>query len=253
VYYSTTRPNEKTAGVVPSSLLSGEDAESCLLDVVRALSKKIDSVDSLDSNREVRLTLSSAAIAFRRIFSAASPESGDKERLRQLIGRLRGFDDIETTSALSFAARSSDRDLRLNAVLILGNIIDNTTVCVPLAHLNDSTLLMSESGINGRANLLGIVSVVAPWAYEENYKSIVATVDWMRDPSNSIDGSFTDTLKIIENIELRLKAQDKGTGTANKNTSLAKANFADALTNCRTYIEGFGERISSDARKRLRY
>jgi hypothetical protein len=53
------------------------------------------------------------------------------------------------------------------STLILANVIDNTTVCVPIDHLYDPSI-----SINGRANLLSVVSVVAPWAYRQKYDNI---------------------------------------------------------------------------------
>ena len=56
------------------------------------------------------------------------------------IRSFRHFDSPETTIALAFAARSEDPNLRINATLILADVIDNSTVCVPIDHLYDPGL-----------------------------------------------------------------------------------------------------------------
>jgi hypothetical protein len=136
----------------------------------------------------------------------------------------------------SYGARSDLYDLRLNSVLILGNIIDNTTVCAPLAHLNDPGLLDSPNGINGRANLLGVISVVAPWAYKENFDNITRTTQAIKSSIQESDPNVKSTSASLANIAARLLSQ---TTTSNRNVLLPEAWRRD----CAAYVENFKPKI----------
>jgi hypothetical protein len=129
------------------------------------------------------------------------------QALNDFIYAFRNSDDIATAAVLSYGARSDNVDLRVNSVLILANVIDNSTVCVPLTHLNDRSLLDSSNGINGRYNLLGIVSVVAPWALNENYYNMQNTVALIRRSVDPADQNLSGTLNLLTNIEQRLQSQ----------------------------------------------
>jgi hypothetical protein len=78
---------------------------------------------------------------------------------------------------------------------------------VPIAHLNDPDLEKTDSGKNGRANLLGVISVVAPWAYRENYDAISTTYKAVSDRIVNDPDSAT-TQRILDNIRKRLDSQD---------------------------------------------
>src|SRR5262249_52959228 len=110
---------------------------------------------------------------------------------------------------LSFGARSDDYNTRLNAMLVLSNVVDNTTVCAPIDHLYDAAALDqgTEAAIKGRANLLAVISVVAPWAYKENFENIFNVQDyWVRKISRS-DPKLKQTVEILDNIKARLESQ----------------------------------------------
>jgi hypothetical protein len=118
-------------------------------------------------------------------------------------------------------------NFRLNPVQILGNVIDNTTVCTPLAHLNDPALLESPNGINGRANLLGVISVVAPWAYKENFDNITRTTQAIKASIQDGDPNLRSTSASLANIDARLLSQ---TATSNKNVPMPEAWRSDCAT-----------------------
>src|SRR5882672_1505109 len=81
---------------------------------------------------------------------------------------------------LIWAARGPNQGIRLNATLVLGNTVDNTTVCYVLHHLQDSTI-----SANGRANLLGVTLAVAGYAYLENVRAIEQTLEKIRPQLNA--------------------------------------------------------------------
>jgi hypothetical protein len=172
-----------------------------------------------------------AIMAKQSALDAASGTPNDTRKLNEFISLVRDKDNIAVVSVLTYAARSDIYDARLNSVLILGNIIDNTTVCVPIAHLNDPDLDSTDYGRNGRANLLGIISVVAPWAYYENYDAIEQTRAMLLAKVGD-NPDFKTTRTILDNIDKRLRSQ---TDQTNKSVPLP-AEFKRA---CKTYIEAY--------------
>jgi hypothetical protein len=256
-FFAAVEPDKSgAAAVVPDTLLVDQiQATPCLIEVLRALGKRIGSVADMEQPA-VQLPLLSATSALRRVIATANGGNElkyDPDHLKNFIDTFRDKDDIDVVSALSYAARSSDKDLRLNAVLILGNVIDNSTVCVPVIHLNDSTLLDSPGGLNGRANLLGIISVVVPWAYKQNFESITATV-------NALENSLVDkadglqTFRIIKNVKTRSLSQSQPTASkTNKDYDLETLKPGDALQNCQLYLGKMNPPISPENRVNLKY
>lgn len=232
--------NAKLPAVMPDRLLADPSvAIPCLVSIVRSMHGEVSAAGTITPSVFPRLL--SVTAGLRAIMARATPSTdqpgGSQQALNDFISKFRAVDDVESTSVLAYGARSNSYDLRLNSVLLLGNVIDNTTVCVVLAHLNDPTLLSSDSGLNGRANLLSIVSVVAPWALRENYDNIKATVQSIRQTMNSADSQVKTTVGLLTNIEIRLQAQ---TETSNKGAWLdpqARASCANYVANFRPKIE----------------
>ena len=147
----------------------------------------------------------------------ANNETTGKE-INPAVQLFRAETTLEATSTLSYAARSEDDgDARLNATLVLGNVIDNQHLCVPIDHLYDPKI-----GTKGRANLLAVVSVVAPWAYKENYEKIDALYQYMKEKLDPLGGQddLKQTFAILDNIRQRLDFQQKP--DSNKRTSIPK-------------------------------
>jgi hypothetical protein len=221
--------NVKLPAVVPDRLLADTDtAIFCLVSVVRKMNTEVGP-QGLPPETAQRLL--SATAALRVLMTRVNPAA-----LNDFIAKFRAADDVEVASVLSYGARSDIYDLRLNSVLILGNIIDNTTVCAPLAHLNDPGLLESQNGINGRANLLGVISVVAPWAYKENYENIGRTTQSIRASIQDSDPNLKSTSVALTNIDARLMSQ---TTTSNKNVRMPEMWRRD----CATFVENYRPKI----------
>ncbi len=112
--------------------------------------------------------------------------------------------NLAVVSALSFGMRDNDPDLRLNSVLIASKTIDDNTVCVPLIHLNDTTLAKTDLGIRARSNLLGVVTVMAPWVTKQNFEAMSATRDRIASTVAGDDPNLSVTNAILDNIKKRL-------------------------------------------------
>lgn len=105
-----------------------------------------------------------------RVYSVLAPlnklvESQDD------IQAFRCQDDLATIRKLIALVRVDERGTRINASLLLANVVDNTTVCGVLEELFDHTL-----NDNARYNLWQVVLVVAGYARVENQKWIQGTV-----------------------------------------------------------------------------
>jgi hypothetical protein len=92
-------------------------------------------------------------------------------------------------------------------LLILANVVDNRTVCVEIDQLYDEKIGLTPFGVKGRANLLAVVSVVAPWAYRETYENIENMIDVITGTLDESDPAIQQTRDIVKNIDQRLKRQ----------------------------------------------
>ena len=141
-----------------------------------------------------------------RLFDAIRTIIASNEPLA--IQKLREFDDTVVVEILTEAGTSIDSKTRMNAILILGNIIDNTTVCVPIDYLYNPEFILDLDGndyrAKARANLLAVIAVVAPWAYRENWENLSRLKAYFE--SKDIEWrKFPKTKQVLENLGIRLK------------------------------------------------
>jgi hypothetical protein len=178
---------------IPRELLKDwPRALSCLIDMLGELDAAITSVDAVSGRGDLLAIVKAIRVILDENDAAA-------------IRRFRETDTIAVASVLTFAARVPDgagsvnRDIRLNATLILGNVIDNSSVCVPIDHLYDPKI-----NPNGRANLLAVVSVVAPWAYKPNADNISRMLEFTKA---KLDPGFADTRRIVTDLDTKNSAR----------------------------------------------
>lgn len=148
----------------------------------------------------------------------ASQASGERTE-NLVIKKFREHGPLNAISTLVFGARSDIDTARLNAIVVLGNVIDNQTVCIPIDHLYDQDFRHSKVGemevyqVRGRANLLAVVAVVAPWAYHENYENIDRVQKMMSDVLNHAPDDdkpkLKNTFDILVNLQDRMAFQQK--------------------------------------------
>jgi hypothetical protein len=214
--------SSKSVAIVPERILADwMTALPCLVQVVEKLGRTIDS-PRFDADLQKKFLSTTGALRSIIARLTASDQAGDGKEMQKFVSEFRRLDNLTVASALTFGARNDDRDVRLNAMLVLANVVDNSTLCVPLDHLYDP-------GINpsGRANLLGVVSVVAPWAYAENFKNIEAMYKMMTAKTKG-SAEFKQTNEILDNIRKRLDYQ---TATSNKNVPIP----AEEAAGCKGY------------------
>jgi hypothetical protein len=223
--------------VVSEALLADwNSALPCLVRILRSLKDDVGP----QPTQQTRSKMLSATGALRNIILKFSDPNDPKKvaEMAAFIKAFRDLDDIVAVSVLTWGVRGDSPDLRSNSLLVLGNVIDNTTVCVPLTHLNDPTLVASASGINGRANLLSLLSVVAPWAYKENSENIARTRASILGQVNSNDPNLKGTVARLENISKRL---GDNTETSNRSVPMPES----WRLQCKAYVEGFVPKLPS--------
>jgi hypothetical protein len=240
-YLAAVAPAKGSPSVVPESYLSDVNvAVPCLMQIVDRLGGQIRSPDFELDTKNRFLSASAALRSIMTRLDAADKLSGGASSagLSKFITLFRERNNGNVISALAYGTRNEDKDLRLSATLLLGNVIDNRFVCIPLTHLNDPELLNGPSPLNGRANLLGIISVVAPWAYKENYENIEKTRNYLYGKIDRNDPNLKTTVAILENILTRLKSQKD---SSNKAIPLDPA----VSQFCQKYVQEYSPKLST--------
>ncbi|MDC9823764.1 hypothetical protein PRN20_08465 [Devosia sp. ZB163] len=200
----------KTPGAVPDELLADMDTSvPCLMGVLGDLAKQGAKAELVETERD---KLNRATAALGKLISAKGVPA---------IDQMRALDTTEIASLLSFGARSGDYATRVNSTMLLSNIVDNSTVCVVMDHLADPQLTTTEGGKNGRANLLSVASVVAPWAMRSNYANMQKLLDYVEE--DIVDETdVAQTTRIVAAFKERLAFQEK-VAVPNRNIDSAEA------------------------------
>jgi hypothetical protein len=115
------------------------------------------------------------------------------------IAQFRACDDPAIIRPLVWAARGQNQSIRVNATLILGNVVDNTTVCFVLHHLLDPSI-----SLNGRANLLGVVVAMASYAYKENVAAIERMLTAIEQKIANETGDLSQTKRLVADLRARV-------------------------------------------------
>jgi hypothetical protein len=187
------------SGGIPTTMLADQKtAIGCLFKISTEQSPQSGTADANTTQ-----SLIQATGALDRLLDQAGP--GDNSAIRA----MRASDNLAVISALSYDARGTDKQLRLNSTAILANIIDNTTVCVALDHLADPNI--SDSG---RINLLGVASVVAPWASAETYENLGSAAKYF-ETITAKSPDLDQTKKAVAALETRLGLQTGANATKN--------------------------------------
>jgi hypothetical protein len=230
--------------VVPDRLLASDwkEALSCLVPIIGALKvtgpKFNPETQSkfLSATGALRAIITRLSLSDEKLKTAPAEQRRNQDTLNDFIKAFRDLENLDVMSVLTFGVRSDNYDMRLNSVLILGNVVDDRTVCIPLTHLNDPELDKTDYGINGRANLLGIIAVVAPWALKQNFESIKATRDSIFQSIRKDDPNLKQTYALLDNIDARLKVQ---TPQTNKSVDMP----ANQREDCKRYIEEYRPKL----------
>lgn len=119
------------------------------------------------------------------------------------IDAFRCQDSLDTIRKLIAFARIDERTIRVNASLLLANVVDNTTLCGVLEELYDPAV-----NDNTRYNLWQVVLVVAGYARKENKIWIGDTIADNKRLA-AARGNLERTLQKIADVEAALRRNNR--------------------------------------------
>lgn len=205
----TMASDDRLSALPREALKDWQTAIPCLIQIIANRKSSIAApADVLAQNDVLR-----AAKALRVILD----ENGQAS-----ITYFRTKDNLDVITVLAFAARSNNFDFRVNATLVLGNVVDNSTLCVTLDHLYAPDLQA-----NGRTNLLAVAVGVINYAVDDNLRNIGQAVS---DLDGQIPENMPDTRRLIQTAKDRLAKR----ATASQ-AELNPGNKNDLLKACRDY------------------
>lgn len=135
--------------------------------------------------------------------------------LNELDGLIQSKEDIETfrkwtnddkvVEVLIPLSAGTHPETRIPATLVLGNVVDNTNVCLVIAHLAQT----NDLDVNGQFNLLQVVRQVADYAFVETSGWIVKLVDLKKGQiKGAVDMGSTE--KLLSRIRQALPLKPTG-------------------------------------------
>ena len=205
--------------VVPDSLLTNwRTALACLILIVAAMN---DTMKSGSVSAPIRAKYLSTVGAIRAMATkigageeanAAQPPDQRNpaiDTIAMFQAEFRKIQSIDVFAVLTTGARSDNFDMRLTSILVLGNVIDERFACVPLVQILDPDLETAAYAINAKANLLGMLSRVAPFVYMEDFQNVRNVKAAIAKDIPPNDTRFDQTRLILNNIEQRLNAHAK--------------------------------------------
>jgi hypothetical protein len=195
---------------VPDSFVADwRSSLPCMIQAVENL-RDVDGPEFSPASRRVFLSVTGAMRTIITAQNAADERASDakQQNLRDFIDTYRKRATIDSTRVMAFGARSNDPNIRLNALLVMANVIDNRVLCVPIDYLYDPQIAATDYGVRGRANLIAIVSVVAPWAYRENFANLKRLSAFLK-PLIGPEDDFKQSRDALENLNARLQSQEK--------------------------------------------
>lgn len=233
---------------IDESLLQDPDAVTCLAKELGKIGTSFGQFNAANKAKMFRVTDALRKIMTRGVYSQDTllNEQEVPVDLQKFVQDFRQVADhnLEVNSALSFGMGDNDPDLRLNSVLIASKTIDDNTVCVPLILLNDKALATTDLGVRARSNLLGVVTVVAPWVSKENF-DVMSTTRENIASTIANNSNLTVTNALLDNIGKRLNSQ---TPQSAKNFPLDQ----QQLKLCEGYLDKAKAGLALDL-ARLRY
>jgi hypothetical protein len=136
------------------------------------------------------------------------------------IQALRNWpEDDALVKALIPYAGGSFSETRIPATRILGNVVDNTNICMVLAYLNDKT----QGTADGRYNLLQVVRQVSYYAWSDTGEWIARFVE-RNLPAARADSNLQKTAATLEEVQTILVKRAVGTEDRLRDLALGKYN-----------------------------
>jgi hypothetical protein len=228
--------------VVPDALLGNwRGALVCLVPIITGMKATLKSGSVSAPTRAKYLSAAGAIRTIATKISAAEEANNalplaqrnpNIDTIAMFQTEFRKVQSIDTFAVLTTGARSDNYDMRLTSILILGNVIDEQYTCVPLVQIFDPELDTVDYAINARANILGMLSRVAPFVYREDFANVRNVKAAIAKTVSPNDPRFNQTRLILDNIEQRLSAQTDG---SNRGVPLDR----DAKEKCIKYMASY--------------
>lgn len=229
--------------VIPDNLLTTNwrVAVDCLVPILGGMKS---SVRAASNNASTRAKFLSAAGGLRAIATRigageevnnalpADKRNPNIDTIALFAKEFQKVETIEAVAVLTTGARSDNYDMRLTGILVLGNVMDERYACVPLVQILDPDLMTADYGINARANLLGMLSRVAPYVYKEDFANVRNVRTLIGQTVSKDDPNLAQTNLILQNIDQRLDAQ---TDSSNRGVSLER----DFKERCAKYLSDY--------------
>jgi hypothetical protein len=175
---ATSESTLKSSQSIPTELLAEDRAVRCLVRVLETLD-----ADIRTSEPKLIPQLLSALGGLIRIKSGLKPVEKKEDELKAQVAFVEAFQKYQSVaaiSALTFAVRNKNDNLRAAAYKILPDVITDSTLCVLLIHLNDTRWFDEQDhNIKGRGNLLYFVDIHTSTAIGKNFESIVLTKNFV--------------------------------------------------------------------------
>jgi hypothetical protein len=227
--------------VVPDNLLANwRAALTCLVPIIAGMKDTMKSGSVPAATRAKYLSAAGGIRAIATKISAAeeankalpAPQQATVDTIAMFQAEFRKVQSIDAFAVLTTGARSDNYDMRLTSIVILGNVVDERFTCVPLVQILDPELDSVDYAINARANLLGMLSRVAPFVYKEDFANVQRVKEAIGKLIPRGDARFTQTTSILININQRLNAQ---TDASNRGVALEP----DAKEKCVSYMTAY--------------
>jgi hypothetical protein len=227
--------------VVPDNLLTNwRAALSCLVPIIAGMKDTMKSGSVPPATRAKYLSTAGAIRAIATRISTGEeankalppPQQTSVDTIGMFQAEFRKVQSIDAFAVLTTGARSDNYDMRLTSIVILGNVIDERFTCVPLVQILDPELDSVDYSINARANLLGMLSRVAPFVYKEDFANVQRVKETIGKLIPPGDARFTQTSSILSNIDQRLNAQ---TDASNRGVPLD----GNAKEKCESYMTAY--------------
>jgi hypothetical protein len=210
-------------GPLPQFLLADEDvAIPCLVGTPTQLAP---TVTSPEIDPKTTATMNRVTAALGLLIDRSGMTAIDK---------IRAVDNLSVAQLLAYGSRTTDKSTRDNSMVLLSNIVDNSTVCVVLDQMADPALAEGAAGLQARANLLASVSVVAPWAMKSNYEQMRSLAGYL-EADLADEKDVDQTRRLLTNFIDRLDYQTTlPAGKANMNVD-----NEGVIGGCRSYVPAF--------------
>ena len=138
---------------------------------------------------------------------AGCPKKESEDPVQMFKDQFRKVANVDTYAVLVTGTRSADYDMRLSASLLLFSVMEPRYACIPLVQILDPNLEKASYFIKARANLLGVLTGIAPFVYREDNANITNVLNVIAPTVPPDDHNLDQTRQLIGNVRDRLEPE----------------------------------------------